>query len=128
MRTTRATTLIGILTLVPLAGVPAGQSVTSTERAAEPSQSKTPVPNHALSGVVKSLDATTLVLTRAGKNLDELTFVVNRTTQREGPIDVGARVQVRFRTEGRTLIATAIRATAPKPRPKGKTLHESSRQ
>ena len=111
--------LIGLLTVVPLAGVPAGQSVTSTERA-EPSQSKTPVPNHALSGVVKSLDTTTLVITR-GKKLDELTFVLNRTTQREGPIDVGAKVQVRFRTEGRTLIATAIVAIAPKPRPKGKT-------
>jgi hypothetical protein len=113
--------LIGILTVVPLAGVPPGQSVTSTGQAAQSSQSKAPVPNHALSGVVKSLDASRLVITRGSKNLDELTFVLNQTTQREGPIDVGAKVQVRFRTEGRTLIATAILAIAPKPRPKGKT-------
>ena len=114
--------LIGVLTVVPVAGVPAAQSVTSTGQAAESSQSKAPVPNHALSGVVKSVDATMLVITRAaGKNLDEMTFVLTKTTQREGPIDVGARVQVRFRAEGRTLIATAVRATAPKPRPKGQT-------
>jgi hypothetical protein len=112
--------LLGILAVVPLSGAPEGQPASSSGQAAESSQSKTAVPNHALSGVVKSLDATTLVITR-GKNLDELTFVLNRTTEREGPIDVGAKVQVRFRTEGRTLIATAILATAPKPRPKGKT-------
>jgi hypothetical protein len=113
--------LLGILAVVPLSGAPEGQSASSTAEAAESSQSKSPVPNHALSGVVKSIDTTTLVITRAGRNLDELTFVVNRTTQREGPIDVGAKVQVRFRIEGRTLIATAILATAPKPRPKGTT-------
>ena len=80
-----------------------------------------PVATHALSGVVKSVDATMLVITRARKAPREMTFVLSPTTEREGPIRAGVRVQVRFRMEGRTQVATAILATPPK-HPGGKAL------
>jgi hypothetical protein len=71
--------------------------------------------NHSLSGVVKSVDSTRIILTRTGKTPGDVTFVLSPTTQREGPIGVGAIVQVRFHAEGHTQVATAILATPPKP-------------
>jgi hypothetical protein len=55
-----------------------------------------------------------LIIARAGKNPGEMTFVLSQSTQLEGPIGVGATVQVRFRTEGHTQVATAILATPSK--------------
>jgi hypothetical protein len=74
------------------------------------------VPDHAVSGVVKSLQPTRLVITRAGKMPAEMTFVLNPETQREGPIAVGVKVQVRFRGEGHSPIATAVLVTPPPKR------------
>ena len=117
---TRAAILVGALSVVPMvSGGGAGQPHSPNTQAESP-QSTAAVPSHALSGVVKSIDATRLVITRAGKNRGEMTFVLSPATEREGPISVGATVQVRFRTEGRTQVATAVLATPPKPREKGK--------
>jgi hypothetical protein len=110
---TTAAVLVGVLTAVLLMpGAAAGQSSSQTTPAA--SRATAAVPNHALSGVVKSVDATRLVITRAGKTHGEMTFVLSPATHREGPIGVGATVQVRFRTKGHTRVATAILATPPK--------------
>ena len=102
--------LVGTLSAAPPAGGAADQASSSSSR------TTTAVPTHALSGVVKSVEATTLVITRAGKSPSEMTFVLSPSTHRDGPIGVGATIQVRFRTEGRTRVATAILATPPKPR------------
>jgi hypothetical protein len=77
-------------------------------------QSTTGVSNRALSGVVTFVDAKRLVITRAGRSPAEMTFVLIPTTHREGTIGVGTAVQVRFRSDGRTQVATAILATEPK--------------
>ena len=107
---TTAGVLVAVLAAVPLmAGAAAGQSKVQTAPAA--SKATTAVPNHALSGVVRSIDAMRLIIARAGKTPGEMTFVLSPSTQREGPISVGATVQVRFRTEGHTQVATAILAT-----------------
>ncbi len=75
----------------------------------------TAVSNHTLNGVVTSVDGTRLVVTRASRNPGgEMTFVLTSATHRDGPIGVGATVQVRFRTDGRTQVATAVMATSPK--------------
>lgn len=89
-------------------------SGTERQSNATTSRPTTPVPSHALSGVVKSVSSTRLVITRAGRNPGEMTFVLSATTHREGPITVGATIQVRFRTEGDTQVATAILATPAK--------------
>lgn len=63
---------------------------------------------HAVRGVVKSTDATSLVVTRARRNTNDLTFALTPSTLREGSITVGSTVSVRYRTEGDTLVATAV--------------------
>jgi len=109
-----AAILVGTLLAVQPAGAAgAGQSNTSNTQSQSP-RPATAVPDHALSGVVKLVDTTRLVITRSGKNPGEMTFVLSPTTEREGQIRVGAAVQVRFRAEGRTRVATAILATPPK--------------
>jgi hypothetical protein len=77
------------------------------------SQSPAPVPDHSVSGVVKFVDSTRLVITRTGKTPVEMTFSVNASTQKEGAIAAGAKVQVRFRgdTHAHTAVATAILVT-----------------
>jgi hypothetical protein len=73
-----------------------------------PRASQAAVPDHSVSGVVKTIDKTRLVITRPGKTPVEMTFSVNSSTQREGVIEAGAKVQVRFRGDARSAIATAI--------------------
>ena len=77
---------------------------------AHATQAPAAVPDRSVSGVVKTVDRTTLVITRAGKTPVEMTFGVNASTVREGRIAVGTRVQVRFR-DGHPAIATGIFAT-----------------
>lgn len=70
------------------------------------------MPDHSVSGVVKTIEKTRLVITRQGKSPVEMTFDVNQSTLREGVIAVGAKVQVRFRGDGHDhpALATAILA------------------
>jgi hypothetical protein len=106
--------LVGALLAAPLAGGEVTGELELTDYALAAVRGDNPVATHALSGVVKSVDATMLVITRTRKSPGEMTFVLSPTTVREGPIRAGARVQVRFRMEGRTQVATAILATPPK--------------
>lgn len=94
-----------------------GHASASTSDPAAPRASQTqppaPVPDHSVSGVVKFVDRTRLVITRGGKTPVEMTFGVNGSTQKEGAIAAGAKVQVRFRgdTHTHTAVATAILVT-----------------
>ena len=45
-----------------------------------------------------------------------MTFELRSSTERQGAIAVGARVQVRYRTEGSSQVATAVVADQPKQR------------
>jgi hypothetical protein len=82
---------------------------------ADGSQAPPAVPDHSVTGVVKAVGRTTLVITRAGKVPAEMTFRLTASTVREGAIAVGTQVQVRFRT-GHPPVATAILATPPSRR------------
>ncbi len=64
--------------------------------------------SHAVRGVVKSVDDSSLVITRSGKKAEDLSFKLDPATSREGTIAVGSTVSVRYRTEGKTLVATAV--------------------
>ena len=104
MRTSVATAiLVSALTMAPvvaLAGPPAGR-----QSAAHPA--KTSTASHATAGVVKTVDATSLVITRAG-SAGEMTFTLNPSTRRQGTIEVGSHVSVRYQEDGKTKIATAV--------------------
>lgn len=99
-----------LLAQVQAQAQPQGHASSPPPRA---SQSPAPVPDHSVSGVVKFVDRSRLVITRAGKTPVEMTFSVNPSTQKEGAIAAGAKVQVRFRGDAHAnaAIATAILAT-----------------
>ena len=62
--------------------------------------------------MVKSVDATSLVIT--GAKGAEMTFVLNAATTKTGTPVVGANVQVRYKTEAKQNIATAVTVAAAK--------------
>ena len=102
MRNTIAALIAGAaLTLVPAAGFAA--------QAASPSAKHTSTASHATTGVVKSIGDTTMVITRSGKQTGEMTFGLNASTHREGAIQVGSPVSVRYHDDGTMHIATAIK-------------------
>lgn len=110
--------LVGALTAVPVIGFAATpartQSAAKQPQSAAKRSSNAAVPSHATTGVVKSVDATTLVITRSGKKASEMTFVLSPSTHREGTVEIGSPVSVRYRAEGQTNVAMAITAQHPK--------------
>lgn len=99
--------LFGALSALPVIGLEAAPAATQAKEAAKV---KATVASHATTGVVKSVDATTLVITKSGKKGGEMTFMLNPSTKREGTIEVGSQVSVRYQEDGKTLTATAITA------------------
>jgi hypothetical protein len=72
-----------------------------------------PVPTHAVRGVVKSISTFYLVVaTSSGKKAHDITLVLDAATEKDGEITIGSIVSVRYRIEGRTLVATAVAAHA----------------
>ena len=64
---------------------------------------------HATKGVVKSVSATAIVITRrVGDKRTDTSYAVTSATERLGDVSAGATVEVRYRTSGRQRIATAI--------------------
>jgi len=83
---------------------------TQPAKPAEPHE----VATHATKGVVKSLTSSAITITRvtAGKRVDT-SFQLTPATQRAGAIAAGVTVEIRYRTEGKQRIATAISVEAP---------------
>ena len=67
---------------------------------------------HTVKGTVKSIDNSTLVLTP--KKGSEMTFALDTTTTKQGSPAVGSDVSVKYHTEGKTMMATAIAAQPAK--------------
>ena len=109
-----AAVVVGALSGVPVIGFAAMPAKAQAQPAVKQSR-RAPVASHATTGIVKSVDATTLVITRSGKKVSEMTFVLNPSTHRDGTIEVGSSVSVRYREDGKTNVATAITAQHPKP-------------
>ena len=96
-----------------------GQEITTRAKGSPATASKhashSTVPTHATRGVVKSMDASTLVITRTGKMHNEMTFVLNPTTHLQGTVAVGTPVSVRYHEDAKIYVATAITAQPSKP-------------
>ena len=104
-----------VMALVSALAAPMVQAAPPADQG-HPHASQAPVPDHSVSGVVKTIDKTRLVITRPGKTPVEMTFGVDASTQKEGSIAAGTKVQVRFRGDGhggRPAIATAILVAPP---------------
>jgi hypothetical protein len=76
-------------------------------------------------GVVRFVDARTLVIVRSPQYGRELRFQLEPTTERYGDVKVGATVDVRYITKGTRSIATAVtvehRQNASSPAAPGRT-------
>ena len=64
-------------------------------------------------GVVRFVDAQTLVIVRSPQYGRELRFQLEPTTERYGDVKVGATVDVRYITKGTRSIATAVTVEHP---------------
>jgi hypothetical protein len=63
------------------------------------------VANKTTAGTVKSTSASSLVISKGGK--DE-TFVVNSSTETKGTLAAGAHVTVHYKMDGKDMVATAV--------------------
>ena len=98
---------------VPALALAQGSSTKNTSTTARKTATAAAPAIHATKGVVKSIDDSTLIVTKAAGKGPETRFSVNSSTVREGSIATGASVDVRYRVEGTSKIATAISAGAP---------------
>jgi hypothetical protein len=118
---TKTLALIGALALVPALALaqtkPAPAPSKAAPKAAAPAPAK-PAATHATTGIIKSADATSLVIAKTEKDAKTTTFTLNAATVSKGALTPGARVEVRYRTEGTQNIATAVTATPAKSTPK----------
>ena len=107
-RTTAALALVAaIAAATTIVDAPPG--VPGRDRVADPGPPGQPA-SHAVRGRVKSIGATSLVITGCSAKRGDLAFVLDALTLREGAIAVGVTVSVRCRTEGNTLLATAAKS------------------
>jgi uncharacterized protein DUF5666 len=97
--------IVGALALssAAFAGAAAQKSGSTAKHTASTSTA-----SHAVRGVVKSIDDSSLVVTASGKKTADMTFVVNSSTTKEGSPAVGSTVSVRYKTEGGKMVATAV--------------------
>lgn len=116
MRTFRTTLVIALLLGIPAWGLASTQAGSQTKPPAKSGvPAKPAAATHATSGVIKSVDATSLVITKmTGKKSEDVSFALNSTTQKKGDLAVGAAVDVRYRTEGGSNVATAVTVHAKK--------------
>jgi len=105
--TCAAVVLLGILITDPASGFASTRS--SDSQSATTQVARAVVAMYATRGVVKSVDATSLVITRSAMKRNDMVFVLNPATQREGDVAIGSMVEVRYRTEKKQQVATAIR-------------------
>ncbi len=89
--------------------------------AAKSTAAKKPATKSA-TGTVKSISDSQLVITHgSGKSAKDETFVVNASTTKAGTVAEGAKVSVHYTTDGTTMTATTITASAPKASKKSST-------
>ena len=115
MRKVLTFVLLAALTAAGAAQAATPQTATTKKPAATATAKPAAAASHSVKGVVKSMDASSLVITRSGKAGGDMTFTVNADTKKDGSPAVGSPVSVRYRTEGGSNVATAVTASAAKP-------------
>jgi hypothetical protein len=101
--------------ITPVRSMTFAQTSTKAAPVAAKHTARHTVPTHATRGVVKSMDTSTLVITRTGKMHGDMTFALNSTTHLQGTVAVGTPVSVRYREDAKTYVATAVTAQPTKP-------------
>ena len=107
MRNIRAAAIvIGLLPLFPALGLAAPGVAESTGTTAKASTTQGAL--HATKGIVRFVDAHKLVIMRSLQNGREMTFVLNPFTEQLGHVKVGSTVAIRYHTEAKQQVATAV--------------------
>jgi hypothetical protein len=107
MRT--AAVVMGAMLMVSAVGFASQATAPAAKTKPAPTAKAAPAPAvHATSGVVKSMTDSSLVISKSATKGPETTFVVNASTQKEGNPAVGSMVDVRYHTEGKDKVATAV--------------------
>jgi hypothetical protein len=98
--------------IVTLAVALAADRAAAAAAATQPSPAKSAptLGTHSVRGIVKSVDASTLVISRSGRRPADLTFALCGSTVREGQIAIGRLVSIRYVMNGDTRMATAVSA------------------
>jgi hypothetical protein len=134
MRNIRAAAIIiGLLTTIPAASLAAPASAQSksaspalsaTARSAKAQGTGANSAVHATKGVVKFVNANKLVITRSPQYGHEVTFVLNPSTERVGNVKVGSTVDIRYHTEAKQEVATAVTVVHAKQPPSAPGSHQ----
>jgi hypothetical protein len=98
--------MTGALTLIPLSSF-AVQATAPAAKANASATAKVPT-THATTGVVKSMDATSLVITKGNSKTSTMTFDISPATTKDGSVEVGSAVSIRYHEDGKKMVATAI--------------------
>ena len=106
-------TALMLVGLLATSGLAIAQTTKSSSKSS--STKSTSTATHSVQGVVKSVDASSLVITKSGKKGGEMTFKLDSATQKDGSIANGSPVSVRYRMEGSSMVATAVHPEAAKP-------------
>jgi len=107
MKNLRSTAIaVAWLTVLPAVAfaTPAAQTTHSKSTAPKTKHAAT----HAMKGVIKTVDDKTLVVAQKPGSGHEMTFVIDPSTEKVGTMNVGSTVDVRYRTEAKRHIATAV--------------------
>src|ERR1044072_3703465 len=106
-------TALMLVGLLATSGLAVAQTTKSSTKSSSSKSASTAT--HSVQGVVKSVDASSLVITKSGKKGGDMTFKLDPTTQKDGSNGNGSSVAVRYRMDGSSMVATAVNAEAPKP-------------
>jgi hypothetical protein len=113
MKNFRSTAIaVAWLTFLPAVAfaAPAAQTTHSKSTAPKAKHAAT----HAMKGVIKTVDDKTLVVSQKPGSGHEMTFVIDPSTEKVGTMSVGSTVDVRYRTEAKRHIATAVTVVSDK--------------
>ena len=104
--------MTSIAMLGVLLGALTAGAVAAHDAAPQPSAPKAAAAlgTHSVQGIVKSFDASTLVIARNGRRPTDLAFSLCGSTIREGQIAIGRVVSIRYVMSGQMRIATAVSA------------------
>ena len=112
MRNFRSTAVaVAWLTLLPAVGFAAPAAQTHSKSTAPKAKHAA---THAMKGVIKTVDDKTLVVSEKAGSSHEMTFVLDPSTEKVGTMSVGSTVDVRYRTEAKRHIATAVTVVSDK--------------
>ena len=106
-RSSHCLVLSGVLSMTVGAGQAHASATLPTNQETTAGPPAPAAATHSVRGVVATVSASELVLARSSRRA-EMTFVLNQSTARSGPIQAGTDVSVRYRIEGQQLVAAAV--------------------